>query len=295
MKKNEIILVTGSNGKIGRFIIPRLVGLGYKIRAASRDNKNIFRNCENIAIGNIDSTTQWHKALLNVHTVIHLASKNQSFFDFECFNGKAYKTNVLGTENLLGQCIKANVKNFIFMSSCSVYGLHSEIGKPFDISSKVNPHNSYSKSKILCEDIIKSKLLNSKCAFKIIRIPYVFFNYGKNYSIFIKCLINLTKLVSLPIDLKRNKRSVIFPNDLLSAILTANNEKKSRNKMVLLKSSQDVSSFHILKSRFNLKNCKFSSYPFFLLNGLEKIPFIKKYTYKLFYNFQIINSSESKF
>ena len=99
MKKNEIILVTGSNGKIGRFVIPRLVGLGYKIRAASRDNKNIFRNCENLVIGNLDSTTQWHQALLNVHTVIHLAGKNQPFFDFKYFTEDVFNTNVLATSH----------------------------------------------------------------------------------------------------------------------------------------------------------------------------------------------------
>ncbi len=295
MKKNEIILVTGSNGKIGRFIIPRLVGLGYKIRAATRDNKNIFRNCENLVIGNVNSTTQWHQALLNVHTVIHLAAKKQPFFDFKYFARNVFNTNVLGTENLLDQCIKANVKNFIYFGSCSVYGSYSEIGKAFDVFSKLNPVGAYSKSKCLAEDIIKFKLLKSNCVFKIIRIPHVFFNYSQNNSILIKCVINLTKFISLPIDLKKNKRSIIMPNDLFLALLTSINEKEGCSKIFLVKSSPDISSFDILKKRFNLRNCKFSSYPLFLLNGLKKVPLVKKYTYKLFCNFQIINSSKTKF
>ena len=295
MKKNEIILVTGSNGRIGRFIIPRLVGLGYKIRAAARDNKNIFKNCENMVIGNIDSTTHWHQALLDVHTVIHLAAKNQPFFDFKYFSRNVFNTNVLGTENLLDQCIKANVKNFIFLGSCSVYGPYSEIGKAFDVFSKFNPVDTYSKSKVLAEDIIKFKLLNSKCSFKIIRIPYVFFNYSQNNSILFKCVINLTKFISLPIDLKKNKRSIIVPNDLFLALLTSIREKEGCSKIILVRSSPDISSFDILKKRFNLRSCKFSSYPLFLLNGLKKVPLVKKYTYKLICNFQIINSSKSKF
>jgi UDP-glucose 4-epimerase len=292
LKKNEIILVTGANGKLGRFLVPKFIQMGYTIRVAVRKKADSIKNCENIIVGNIDGSTQWCHALLNVHTVIHMAGKNQPFFKFKYLLNNLINTNVHGTSNLVDECIKAKVQNFIFFSSCSVFGNYSKIGNPFKITSELNPHSSYGRSKADAEDIIKNKLLNSRCALKIIRIPYVLTRSYRNFSTITKCIISLINFFPLPLELTKNKRSVVHPNNLFLFLLNLIDKQKDVNGIFLIKDRIDVSSFYILKERFNLINSKFFLLPPFLFDKLNKIQFFMYYLQKLFCNFQIDCPSE---
>ena len=63
-----------------------------------------------------------------------------------------YQNNVAATLTLLNSMIQANVKNFIFSSSCAVYGEPMEI--PMNEEHLFNPINPYGRTKRMVEEIL---------------------------------------------------------------------------------------------------------------------------------------------
>jgi len=67
--------------------------------------------------------------------------------------GKYYQNNVATTITLLAEMLKKNIKNFIFSSSCAVYGEPVEI--PITEQHPYNPINPYGRSKLMVEQILE--------------------------------------------------------------------------------------------------------------------------------------------
>ena len=102
------------------------------------------------------------------------------------------------------------VKQFIYLSSVSVYGLETGVIKTDTV---VNPKSNYGKSKLQAEKMIIS-LESSEFSVAVVRPPMV---YGKG------CKGNFTKIVSIvnrfPIFPKiKNERSMIYIYNLSSFI-----------------------------------------------------------------------------
>ena len=64
-----------------------------------------------------------------------------------------YSANVTGTLNLLRAVLAAGVKNFIFSSSCAVFGTHD--GSPIDEKADQKPINPYGRTKLMVEQILQ--------------------------------------------------------------------------------------------------------------------------------------------
>lgn len=98
------------------------------------------------------------------------------------------------------------VKQFIFLSSMSVYGIENGV---IDNNSPLKPKSNYGKSKLQAEDLINS-LDDESFKITIIRPPMI---YGKG------CKGNYTRLAKLAVKMPifpdiDNKRSMIFIDNL---------------------------------------------------------------------------------
>jgi NADH dehydrogenase len=108
------ILITGATGIIGSKIIKKLKlikNCEIKILIRKKETCN-FDKTIGIIRGDLIDLNSLNKATKNIDIVLHLAgithtNKNKSY----------YKINTTGTENLLKECEKNNVKKFIFISS----------------------------------------------------------------------------------------------------------------------------------------------------------------------------------
>ncbi|ARB84272.1 MULTISPECIES: UDP-glucose 4-epimerase GalE [Yersinia] len=160
------ILVTGGAGYIGSHTVIKLLEDGYKVIVLdnlSNSSKKAIEMVERITnnkidfiIGDILDTNILNDIFRKnkVESVIHFAGlKSVS----ESINKpiKYYKNNISGTLNLINAMLKAEVYNFIFSSSATVYGLPEK--KPLTEDCRTGgTTNPYGESKLIVEEMLKS-------------------------------------------------------------------------------------------------------------------------------------------
>jgi len=146
------VLVTGGCGYIGTNLVKELLKKKYKVISV---DKKIFgdylpknKNLKNIkmCVSQINE-----KILKNVNTVIHLAAISND--PAALLNSKiTWETNVLYTLHLLNMCKKAKIKNFLFASSGSVYGISNKA--KVDEKTNLLPITDYNKTKMVGEKVV---------------------------------------------------------------------------------------------------------------------------------------------
>ena len=146
------ILITGGNGFIGTNLALKLLqNNSIRVRIYDHSESIFMRKIPGIEYiyGELGNTGQLHSALQNVDIVYHLASSSKP----ESSTGDpTYDviSNVVDTINMLEQCVKANVKRIVFISSGgTVYGETKEI--PIKEDFPHNPICSYGITKLTIE------------------------------------------------------------------------------------------------------------------------------------------------
>ena len=140
-----------------------------------------------------------YDAVFHVAGIVHIKEKKQiSHLYYEINRDLAFETAQKAKEQ--------GVKQFVFLSSMSVYGLsHGEINN----ETPVNPVNAYGKSKLEAEKKLKS-LAEAEFIVSIIRPPMV---YGRgckgNYQMLRKLALKLPVFPKV-----KNQRSMIYIDNL---------------------------------------------------------------------------------
>ena len=151
----------------------------------------------------------------NYDTIVHIAGITpQNKKDTDDY----FKINCDITNELAIKCKNEGVKQFVYLSSMSVYGVipNRDIVKgTIDKASEINPLTDYGKSKLLAEQCLQS-LQSNLFDVSIIRVPSVYgigkTEYMDKYREFAK------KLPVIPLLYKNNYRSVININNLCELI-----------------------------------------------------------------------------
>ncbi len=150
------VLLTGGSGYLGSLLTRKLLKKGYRVRIL--DNflfgkcsiKNLDKKLE-IMQGDIRDLTAVSKALRNVDLVAHLASIVGSQSS-ELDPKTSIEINYLSTRNLAELCKLYKIKQFVFASTCAVYGTQPD--QLISENSEVNPLDSYGRSKFQSERAI---------------------------------------------------------------------------------------------------------------------------------------------
>jgi UDP-glucose 4-epimerase len=193
------ILVTGSNGFIGRQVIKRL----NKSEVIS-DSINTKR----INLQNLEEVMKLNRSDI----VIHLGGKTQKELDWNDY----FINNVIGTLNILEYCIRKNVKKIIFVSTY-VYG--NPKYSPVDEKHVINPHNTYTKSKYLAEKLCELYSKNFDLNVTILR-PFNIFGKTLPNGFLISNLLKSVKTdEKITIVNKNSKRDFLFVDDFVDVIL----------------------------------------------------------------------------
>ena len=157
------VLVTGGAGFIGSHLVDRLIGEEHHVVCLDNfdpyydsaiKRRNIAHNLENKNFKLVETDVRDKGKLEGVfknqkiEQVVHLAAKVgvrpsvQDPFIYE-------DVNIRGTINLLELSRDFNIKNFIFGSSSSVYGIGEKV--PFSEEDVCQPISPYAVSKRACE------------------------------------------------------------------------------------------------------------------------------------------------
>ena len=153
--------MTGGLGYIGSHLALELVTkFGYEVTLVDDLSTGLLeRNVLNLEFLELDITDSSRVANLfgskRFDAVFHLAAKKsveESISDPEGY----FQTNVIGTENLLQNSKLTGVKNFIFASTCAVYGEQLEINPYVKEDDELFPSNVYGKTKLLAENAVKN-------------------------------------------------------------------------------------------------------------------------------------------
>ena len=152
------ILLTGGSGYLGSILTRKLLANGHHVRIL--DNflfgKDSIKDIENnkkleIIEGDIRDLSIVGKSLKKIDSVIHLASivGTQSA---ELDPKTSIEINFMATRNIAELCKIYKIKQFIFASTCSVYG--AQPNQLITENSEVNPLDSYGLSKFQSERAI---------------------------------------------------------------------------------------------------------------------------------------------
>ena len=192
------ILVTGSRGFIGKQIVQRLKQ--FDVITDSIDSKRIdLKNIEEVM------------RLSRSDIVIHLGGKTIKGLDWNEY----FYNNVIGTLNILEYCIKKNIKKMIFVSSY-VYG--NPKYSPIDENHPISPHNAYTKSKYLGEQLCEFYAKNSNLNVIILR-PFNIFGKTLPKGFLISNLVkSIETNKKITIINKDSKRDFLHIDDLIDVI-----------------------------------------------------------------------------
>ena len=166
------ILVTGGAGYIGSHTVVELTAAGYTPIIVDNLCNTSTKNIEGIE-KIIDNKIKWHntdctdkvgmdKVFAEEGTIegaIHFAAYKA--VEESVQNPQKYYDNNLGSLKVLLQCMKENeVKNIIFSSSCTVYGMPDILPVTEDAPFK-KAESPYGETKQLCENMLLSDKCNS--------------------------------------------------------------------------------------------------------------------------------------
>ena len=229
------VLVTGGAGFIGSNLVDKLVQKGQKVivldNFSTGQRSNLSRhNKKNVKIIKVDisGNKSLDKYFKNIDYVFHLAGLADIVPSIEN-PSKYFKSNVVGTFNVIQAAKKAKIRKFIYAASASCYGIPNKF--PIKEDAKINPMYPYAFTKWQAEELIMhwAKIYNFPA------ISFRFFNaygprsrtsgaYGAVFGIFLA-----QKLANKPLTVVGNgnqTRDFIHVSDLVKAIIKAALSKK---------------------------------------------------------------------
>lgn len=252
MSRSKKILVTGSNGFVGRALYDELRNLGYELVGSVRHVSRVVADQANVVVGPLQKETDWGSALSGCTTVIHLAGRAHILNDKARDPASEFRrVNTDGTLNLAKQAASEGVKRFIFVSSIGVNG--SRTGEvPITASSKVKPHSPYAVSKLDAEIGLRQLASKSKMEVVIVRSPAIYGKHAPGNFGLIESSVH--KGIPLPFGSLVNRRSLIYLHNLTSFLALCVKHQEVGGKLFVVDDNNDLSTREIVLVMAGLAN-----------------------------------------
>lgn len=235
----KAVLVTGASGFIGRATCQRLSAEGYAVRQAVRRRESAAPQYgEVVQVDDVGPQTDWSRALRGADAVVHLAARVH-IEDDGAPNGEAEfrRVNVIGTRRLAAAAAAAGVQRLLLMSSAGVHGA-STGARPVRETDPENPYDPYTRSKSDAERAAREIAEGARMELVVLRPPLV---YGPgNPGNLLRLLKILRMRVPLPLANCRTARSMIFVENLTSAISRSLAHPAAAGKVYLVSDGEEI-------------------------------------------------------
>lgn len=202
------VLITGASGFIGNALTQHLASASVLVSTSSRNAGGGLQ---------LSPEVEFFDPRLFAHfdVVVHCAARVHQMKRQGQSDMLYYRDNVLFPRNLAAACAKAGVKHFVFISSIKVLGDSTGVA-PFNAVSVPNPQDSYARSKLMAENVLKECVRDSGMALSIVRIPLV---YGPEAKGNLAALGRMaSRGVPLPLGGIRNRRNLLGMSNLCEFI-----------------------------------------------------------------------------
>lgn len=236
-----MILITGANGFVGRYLCEELAQRNHPYRMAVR---SAYPNA--ISVGEINEQTDWKAALEGVDTVVHLAARVHVMNDQSSDPLSEFRrVNVDGTLRLAEQAAKSEVKRFVFVSSIKVNGERTDVKHAFSADDVPSPLDPYGISKMEAEIALRELAKRVGIEVVIVRPPLV---YGPGVKAnFLKMMAWLNRGVPLPLGAIHNQRSLVSVGNLVDFVITCCSHPKAANQTFLVSDGEDLSTTELIR------------------------------------------------
>jgi UDP-N-acetylglucosamine 4,6-dehydratase len=240
--KNKIILIFGGTGSFGSAFLKKIINTSVKeIRIFSRDEKKQddmrkkFSNKKiKFLLGDIRNASSVLRACKNVDYVFNAAALKQ-VPSCEFYPMEAYKTNVVGSENIINACEYHKVKKAIFLST----------------DKAVYPINAMGISKAMMEKLVISRARDlSFTNLCITRYGNVIGSRGSVIPLFLNQIIKKKPITVTDENMTRFLMSIDEAIDLVTFAI--NNGK---NGEILVQKSPAANISTLIKALKKLMNC----------------------------------------
>jgi UDP-glucose 4-epimerase len=254
------VLITGVNGFVGSHLAERLLKENIEVVGLCRrsdEMKWLEEKGLKIVKGDILSWYEISDKIDGCDIIIHTAGWSGGK---SVSNELAWKTNVVGTANMLELAKEKGIKKFIYISSVAVYGMNNSLIID-ETSSTPTINELYTDSKIASENLVKT----SGLPYVIIRPGCIYGPRGEGWTI---AVINQIKSGFKLLGKDAGLINLVFINNFIDGILLAivNNEA--------------------LNNTFNINDGYVISYKLFYstfasMLGIKKLPSVPEWRVQL--------------
>ena len=265
--------ITGATGFVGTALCRRLLHEGLQVRGAVHtpsSQRCLPQNSEAVFIDSIGPDTSWASALAGVDIVVHLAARTHVMRDDSYDPLEAYRLiNLAGTERLAHAAAASGVKRFIYLSSVKVNGEGRE--GPYTELDVPAPEDAYGISKCEAEQALRQVEKETGMEVVILR-PLLVYGQGVKAN-----FLNLMRIVGrgIPLPLARieNKRSMVYLDNLVDAIIVCISKDQAAGKTYLISDGDDVSTPELIRrvSKALGRPARLFHFPLFLIRLAGKL------------------------
>jgi nucleoside-diphosphate-sugar epimerase len=223
MNDQTTVLVTGSDGFIGRHLTPYLATRGYKVIAASRTASAFADpNIVAVALPDLSVAFDWQPLLQRCSAVVHLAGIAHTFANDDLYD----RVNHQATEALAQAAFRSRT-HLVFVSSIAAQsGSFSE--QELTEDDPPQPNNAYGRSKLAAERSVRA----AGVSFTILR-PVVIYGEGEKGN-----FATVHKISRLPVPLPFGgltaQRSVLSVQNFCSAVVMALTDSRARGETFIV-------------------------------------------------------------
>ena len=232
------VLVTGATGKVGRLLVPVLVGRGAQVHLLTRDPERArtFSGLAgaNCRAGDLTAPASLPAALKGISCVFHLASYSPTPEEPDIYEAPSHwPVTAEGTANLVQAAVVAGVERLVYLSSVKAMGdLVAATGTPADEGALPAPESLYGRAKLAAEQSVLAAGTTARLHVCVLRLPMVYGLVGEG---------NIARMIEAvaknrfpPWPRIENRRSAIHLQDVIAAALLVATHAQAGGKTYLV-------------------------------------------------------------
>lgn len=231
---------------MGKWLIELLLERHFDVTAVIREtSQQAVLGCKTVRVPQISGVTDWSQLLANIDIVVHLAARVHVMQETEMDALSAFQeVNLHGTVKLARQAAISGVRRFVYVSSIKVNGEYTD-SQPFTESDPPAPQDSYAISKWQAEQALHEIGKETGMEIVILRPPLV---YGPGVKAnFYNLLRLVSKTLPLPLSSIRNRRSMIYVENLADAVAACATHPNAAGQSYLVNDGRAVSTPELIQ------------------------------------------------